>query len=285
MLIVWCTTYQKLMHRIFCSELWCLFDFFMRVMLNQAAHKERPFSRNLAFNLIRCLQPEFVAYTTYERLSPLHILVFHVAMVTLFTYLVQENCTKKSFKNNADAWVALRVFHIVSYGIGKLDALTRVDEHFHSNITRTMYLFVTDSTTYFVGDLAEDFLFNDIGTWGGIWHNWGYFVIPSTVFVSAYFLNHCWIKWSHPRGAYRHDSGVAFSIAHYQMPLVWPHTHFNNTPAEDDRWCIVFMSNAVYAYITLWYSIQWKLSLKKGKPKKVSPELLKQATYQPELSK
>ena len=88
MLVAWCTTYQKLMYGIYCTELWGLFDLFMRVMLNQAAYKERPFSRNLAFNLVRCLQPQVAMYINYEQLNPLPKIVFHVAMITLFTYLV-----------------------------------------------------------------------------------------------------------------------------------------------------------------------------------------------------
>ena len=38
--------------------------------------------------------------------------------------------------------------------------------------------------------------------------------------------------------------------------------------------------------MTLWFSVEWKNQIKKGKPKKVSPELLKQAVQnQTELSK
>jgi len=276
-MVMWCTTYQKLMHKIYNTEAWCLFDLLMKVMLNAAAFKERPYTRNLTFNLMRCFSIEFIMYTTYEKMSPVPVMLFHATVIAFFTWIVQENCTRKAFKRNADAWIALKIFYMVSYGIIILNFITTVEEHYKSNITRTMWLFICFNGGYFMGDFTEDFLFNDLGTWGGFYHNRDYFVLNCTVFLSSYFMNHCWIKWNHPRGAIRHESGIAFSISHYQMPLVWPHTHFQNSAAEDEHWIIVCMSNMVYAYFTLWYSVAWKNQIKKGKPKKVSPELLKQA--------
>ena len=45
------------------------------------------------------------------------------------------------------------------------------------------------------------------------------------------------------------------------------------------------MANTVYAYITLYYCIQWKSGIRVGKPKRVSLELLEKADFQPTLSK
>ena len=112
------------MHKIYNSEMWCLFDLFMKVMLNQAAYKERPFKRNLAFNFYRCFAPEFLTYTVFEKFSPTPVLILHAVAITFFTWIVQSNCTKKTFKRNADEWVALKVFYMVSYGIIFLDLVT-----------------------------------------------------------------------------------------------------------------------------------------------------------------
>ena len=32
-----------------------------------------------------------------------------------------------------------------------------------------------DIMTYLHSDLIEDFIFGDIGAWGGVWHNWNTF--------------------------------------------------------------------------------------------------------------
>ena len=262
------------MYKVYNSEMWCVFDLLMKVLFNQAAFKERPFSRNLTFNLMRMLTVEFILYTTYEKLSPLPVILFHMSLTTLFTWIVQENCSRKAFKRNADAWIALKLVYMISFGIVTLDWITTVEEHFHSNITRTAWLFTCFNLGYFIGDITEDFLFNDLGVWGGLYHNKDYFIMHVAVFVQAYFMNHCWVRWNHPRGAIRHESGIAFSISRYQMPLLWPATHFNNSEKEEELWIIVLISNAIYAYMTLWFSVEWKNQIKKGKPKKISPELL-----------
>ena len=257
-MVMWCTTYQKLMHNIYNTQMWGVFDLFMKVMLNAAAFKERPFSRNLAFNLMRAFSIEFLTYTTYEKVNTLPMMIFNASVTTFFTWWVQENVTRKAFKRNADAWIALKIVYMISYGIITLDFITTVEEHYHSNITRTMWLLLCYNGGYFIGDFTEDFLFNDLGVWGGLYHNKDYFIMHITVFLQSYFMNHCWIKWNNSRGAIRHESGIAFSISHYQMPLLWPSTHFRNSAGEDELWIIVCLSNAVYAYLTLYFSLMWK---------------------------
>ena len=49
--------------------------------------------------------------------------------------------------------------------------------------------------SYPIGDFAEDFLFDDIGCWGGIWHNWAYFGQPLCMLASVYFTAHFWIHF------------------------------------------------------------------------------------------
>ena len=276
-MVSFCTVYQKLMFTVYNTEIWCLFDIFMKVMLNQSSHKERSFERNLAFNFLRCFSPVFLDYTVYEIAHPTHLLILHAVAVVFFTWIVQNHCTRKAFKNNANEWVALKVFYIISYGMIFLNMISRVEIQFHSNIARTMSVYVVCCTGYLYADLIEDFFFNDLGAWGGIWHNWSYFVYPTTTLVLTYFLTHFYVKFDITKGALRHESGMAFSIKHYQMPLVWPSTHFRKH--EDENWIVVLMANTVYAYITLYYSIQWKSEIKVGKPKKVSLALLENVEF------
>ena len=210
------------MFTVYGTELWCLFDIFMKVMLNQSSHHERSFERNVPFNVMRCFAPVFGDYCVYEKSHPTQLLVLHLGAVVFFTWIVQNNCSKKAFKNNANAWVTLQIFYLVSYGIIVLDMITRIENQFHGNIARSSCVYVALCSGYLHADLVEDFLFNDLNRWGGIWHNWAFFVCPITLVSLSYFLNHFYVKFDTLKGALRHESGMAFSIQHYQMPFVWP---------------------------------------------------------------
>jgi len=180
----------------------------MKVMLNQSSHKERSFERNLPFNFLRCFSPVFLDYCVYEKSHPTHLLILHFAAVVFFTWIVQNNCSKKAFKNNANEWVALQIFYIISYGIIVLDMITRVENQFHGNIARTSSVYVCLCTGYLHADILEDFLFNDLNRWGGIWHNWAFFVMPISLVSSSYFLTHFYVKYDTLKGALRHESGM-----------------------------------------------------------------------------
>ena len=267
-MVIWCTTYQKLMYSIYITEAWHLFDHFMKILVNQASHKKRPLSRNMVFNFLRCFFDEFLFYVIYETLPSTSMLIFRVLSVLVMTYLVQNHCGKKAIKRNADDWALLQLFYLTSFGIQFIYAISKVEDDFKSNIARTATMVIGLIMAYLFGDLVEDFFFDDIKRWGGIWHNWAFFGAPGTIITLAFFLAHFWIHHGKPRGALRHESGVMFSIQHYQMPLIWPSTHF--TDHEDEHWLIVLMANSIYAYTTLYYCISWKTGLKKGKAKRVS---------------
>lgn len=121
------------------------------------------------------------------------------------------------------------------------------------NIARTLTLVGGLVMCYLFGDIVEDFFFDDLDRWGGIWHNWSFFVQPFVIISLSYFLAHFYIHANDPKGARRHESGYQFSIEHSQIPLIWPGTHF--TKHEDECWIIVLLSNAMYAYSTLYYAI------------------------------
>ena len=115
-------------------------------------------------------------------------------------------------------------------------------------------------------------LFDDIGCWGGIWHNWGYFGQPFSMLAAVYFTAHFWIHFENPNGALRHKSGIMFSLNHANTPLVWPHTKFE--VAADENWAAVLVSNTIYAYFNLYYIIKWKASILKPKTKLPNAEKL-----------
>ena len=43
---------------------------------------------------------------------------------------------------------------------------------------------------YLQGDVIEDILFGDLGRWGGIWHNWSFFMPPYLIIILGYAFNH-----------------------------------------------------------------------------------------------
>ena len=132
--------------------------------------------------------------------------------------------------------------------------------------------------SYLIGDFAEDFFFDDIGKWGGIWHSWGTFVAPLSMILAGVVCNHFWIQFNNPLGALRHNSGIRFSLSHGNTPLKWPATKFDK--ASDENYAAILVSNAIYAYINLYYAVQWKLGIFKPKVKLPDAEKLIEMTLE-----
>ena len=271
-LIAWCTVYQKLMAAVYFTEAWHLFDHFMKILINQASHHQRPLERNIFFNFMRCFFDEFLVYMVFETFPDTKVLLFRIFTVAIMTLLVQMYVNKKSIKRNSEEWAILQVFYLTSFGIQFTYHMSNVEENFRGNIARTVTFMGGLMMCYLFGDLVEDFFYDDINRWGGIWHNWGFFVAPFTIIVLGFFLAHFWIHWDKPNGALRHNSGIMFSLNHYSTPLLWPATKYD--VHANEHWIIVLIANSMFGYSTLYYTILWKYGLRKEKPKRIDPALL-----------
>ena len=73
------------------------------------------------------------------------------------------------------------------------------------------------------GDMIEDFIFGDLNRWGGVWHNWDYFMPPYTIVILAYLMMH-FNHGDKVHGAWRHKTmSLSDSIIETgQFPLHWP---------------------------------------------------------------
>ena len=182
------------------------------------------------------------------------------------------NVNKKNIRRNAEDWTLLQVFFLTSYGIQLTYHLSNVEENFRGNIARTICFIGGLMISYLWGDIVEDFFYDDMGKWGGIWHNWNVFFAPFTIIFCGFFLAHFWIHWDKPNGALRHNSGVMFSLNHYSTPLIWPATKYD--VHENEHWIIVLIANCIYGYSTMYYTILWKYTLREPKPKRIDPALL-----------
>ena len=120
-------------------------------------------------------------------------MLFRVATVIAMTYWVQENVTVKSFKRHAEDWTYLQVFFLSSYAIQNCVCITTIEEAYRNNLLRTVFFMGGLIISYLIGDFAEDFFFDDIGKWGGIWHNWGTFVAPLSMILAGFVCAHFWI--------------------------------------------------------------------------------------------
>ena len=255
------------------TEIWHNFDHFMRIMMNQANYKQRPFARNLAFNFMRCFFDEFLFYMVYETLPERKILVLRSLGIIVMTYLVQKYVNKKNLKKNVDEWAYLQMFFLTSFGIQFIYNFSKVEADFKSHLPRTCTFMIGLMICYLFGDVVEDFFYNDLDRkWGDIWHNWNTFGAPILTIVFGFALAHFYIHADNPKGALRHESGVKFSLQHSNLPLIWPATHFKKH--EDENWLIVLLANSAWAFSTLYYTLLWKSAIRVTKPKKVSEEQL-----------
>ena len=113
---------------------------------------------------------------------------------------------------------------------------------------------------YLQGDLIEDFVFGDIGRWGGIWHNWAFFMPPYLIIALGYGLMHN-LHGHEKFGAWRDPkkSMIDFVGKTGQTPLAWPTIMYDQN--EETLFSVVLMANLVYGLTTYYYQVLWKASI------------------------
>ena len=190
--------------------------------------------------------------------------------------------TKRSIKNHAEEWAVLQVFYLTSFGIQLTYHMSNVEEVFRGNLARTCTFMCGLVHCYLFGDLVEDFFYDDIDRWGGIWHNWSFYVAPFTIISMGFFLAHFWIHFDKPNGALRHNSGIMFSLNHYNTPLNWPATKFD--VHANEHWIVVLLANTMFGYATFYYTVLSKFQIRAKKLKPVDPSILEEIDYQPDLT-
>jgi len=124
---------------------------------------------------------------------------------------------------------------------------------------------------FLIGDLLEDLVYRDLGSLGGIWHNWGFYGAPICITLQTFVLEHF-----HERGAFKDPVN---SVYHSVMtagktPLNWPEIRVDNI--HFDHLCIqVFVSNLTFGCFILYGMANWRRAFDRSKKK--AKKLLQQA--------
>ncbi len=88
--ILFNSTYQKLMYMAYSTEFWHCFDHFCKVMMNHFGHYgvKRSLLRNLVLNTIRLMPEELLFYCLYGDVTPWSTIAFRLLNIWGFTVLV-----------------------------------------------------------------------------------------------------------------------------------------------------------------------------------------------------
>ena len=181
-------TYQKFMFLVYSTEQWHLFDHLVKVMMNFFNYHdvERSLTRNLIFNTLRCMPEEVIMFVIYGTVEEAPLLWFRLVSIWVLTVVVQFCFNRRAARRNPNAWSCLMIFYITSFGIQFTRALSHCEQETNGELARIITLQFLLIVAYLQGDMIEDLVFGDLGRWGGIWHNWNFFMPPYTTIMLAY---------------------------------------------------------------------------------------------------
>ena len=113
----------------------------------------------------------------------------NLAEIVVITTLVQYIFPKKWMDSKIEFTSYYIAATVITFGVIFIDVLNCFEEDFKGSLLKQSILMNNFLWMVLQGDILEDFIFRDMGCYGGVWHNWGWFVswIPITTF--AYFLN------------------------------------------------------------------------------------------------
>lgn len=117
---------------------------------------------------------------------------------------------------------------------------------------------------YLYGDMLEDFIFGDMGRWGGLWHNWAFFVHPFSLIASSYAMMH--LEHGHEEhGAWRHPEMPMFDsiMETGKSPLHWPMATYDDN--SNKLLSVIVVAILSYGIPTLYYQVMWKRSIRQSK--------------------
>lgn len=262
--IIWVNcTYQKLMMRVYSTESWHFFDHVMKVLMNHFAfwNVERGLARNIVFNTLRCMPDEFIVYYVYGTIVSPELLLYRLLSIWALTWATHYCVDRRAARKNPNTWSIFFIFFVCSFGIGLHAAISRCEHEFSGDLSRLVALTVAFVVNYFYADLIEDFIFGDLYRWGGLWHNWSYFVHPILLVISSYTLMHK-LHGDEVHGAWRHgNKPIAEAVMTTgQSPLVWPVLRFEEN--ETAHIWVVISAVMSYGIPTLYYQIKWKRSIR-----------------------
>lgn len=103
------------------------------------------------------------------------------------------------------------------------------------------------------GDISEDFFFRDMGCFGGVWHNWGWFWPYIAIWVSSYGLNAYTLG---AEGFIRHPKGVIEALNLGLNPFVGYWIDFDTPLMKQEDYIITIVT--CVAMITHQCYYQWK---------------------------
>ena len=224
------TVYHKLMFKVYCSEAWANFDHLVKVLTNHFAFArvERSLLRNVIFNISRCMFDEMLAYVIHGDELPQEVLVLRILLIITFTVFVEFGINKKAAERYATEYCAFQIVYVTSFGLCFTSLISRVEQEFNGSLWRLFVMAYGLILAYLHGDMVEDLFFGDLGSWGGVWHNWSFYMPALTVMTTAFTMNH-WLgltgsligAWRHP-----HVSLLGYLYKTGRNPLVWPSLHF-----------------------------------------------------------
>jgi len=133
---------------------------------------------------------ELIMFAVYGRVDPPEVLAFRVVTVWVLTIIVQMTLSRREARRNPNIWAATIIFYVHSYGIQFTRAISICEQEHNGDLSKLVFLTFMLIIGYLQGDMLEDCLFGDLNRWGGIWHNWSFFMPPYTVIILGYVLNH-----------------------------------------------------------------------------------------------
>ena len=156
------------------------------------------------------------------------------------------------------------IFYVTSYGIQFTRAISICESKTQGELVRLCTVIFCLIMGYLQGDLIEDFVFGDLGRWGGVWHNWSFFMPPGLIVILGYTQMHH-LHGHSELGAWREaQSPIIDSVMQTgKSPLHWPVVLYEQN--ESELFSIVLMANLVYGLTTFYYQMCWKSSIKMSK--------------------
>lgn len=84
-LAFWCSVYQKLMFTLFCLDAYEHFDHFVKITNNVRSYKSRSLTRNLVFNLWRCMSNELFRIYVLQHHISYEVMQMRLVLVVIMT--------------------------------------------------------------------------------------------------------------------------------------------------------------------------------------------------------
>ena len=188
------------------TEPWSDFDHFIKVLMNHFGfyRVERSLLRAAFFNIFRCMCDETIFYIAFGDITPQEILIKRILLIITFTVIVELTVSKRAAARNAQEWSALVIFYVTSFALLFTSALTRVEVELDGHLGWMLFVAFGLIVAYLQADMLEDLLLGGLNRWGGIWHNWPFYMPAFTVILSGYLINHFHVFEGDKHGAWRH---------------------------------------------------------------------------------